>query len=92
MKIFNIHIRFSDLFIWLAVIAIDIFIFLFLGLLLMGYEDNYEISKGEYLSLSSMNNQEKGIYISYNIWVGLHILFFAYIGFLIVKRIVRTTK
>ena len=32
----------------------------------MGYDDNYDSSKGEYWSLSSMNSTEKMIYICYN--------------------------
>jgi uncharacterized membrane protein len=39
-------IRIVDIVYWLALIGADIFIFLIIGLLLMGYDDSYDISKG----------------------------------------------
>ena len=40
-------IRFIDIIYWLALLAADFFVYIVLGLLLMGYEDSYDKSKGE---------------------------------------------
>ncbi len=79
-------IRLVNIVYWLAIIGADIFIFLILGLLLMGYDDNYDSSKGEYWSLASMNTTEKIIYICYNAWIILNIIVLAYIGRKIYRR------
>ena len=80
-----------DILYWAAFIAADIFIFLILSLLLMGYDDSYDISKGEYWSLSSMNTTEKLIYIFYLIWIGLNTIGLVYLGYKIYKRIKNNT-
>ncbi|MBS1732088.1 MAG: hypothetical protein JST02_02215 [Bacteroidetes bacterium] len=64
-----IHIIFR-----LAFIAADVFVFILLGVLLMGYEDQYDVSKGEYWSLGSMNTSEKIIYLSFYAWLILNIV------------------
>jgi hypothetical protein len=79
-------IRFLDIIYWLAIIGADIFVFIILGLLLMGYDDSYDSSKGEYWSLASMNSTEKIIYICYNSWIILNIIGLAYIGRKIYRR------
>lgn len=79
-------IRFFHIVFWLVVIAADFFIYLFLGILLMGYDDNYDSSKGEYWSLASMNSTEKIIYFCYNGWIVLNIIAFAYLAWRIYKR------
>lgn len=76
----KIKIRLTDIIYWLALISADIFIFFILSLLLMGYDDNYDSSKGEYWSLVSMNTTEKILYISYNLWILLNIIAIIYIG------------
>ncbi|MBS1570836.1 MAG: hypothetical protein JST62_00360 [Bacteroidetes bacterium] len=80
-------IRLIDIIYWLAIIAADIFVFLIIGLLLMGYDDSYDNSKGEYWSLASMNTTEKIIYICYNAWIILNIIGLAYIGRKIYRRL-----
>ena len=79
-------VRFIDIIYWLAIIGADLFVFIILGLLLMGYDDSYDISKGEYWSLSSMNSKEKLIYICYNGWIVLNIIVLVYIIRKIYKR------
>ncbi|MBK9637822.1 MAG: hypothetical protein IPO63_08380 [Bacteroidetes bacterium] len=64
-----------------AFVLADIFVFILFGLLLMGYDDNYDKSKGEYWSLASMNSTEILIYFSYNVWIILNI-----IGLVIIVR------
>ncbi|PIV49894.1 MAG: hypothetical protein COS19_06285 [Flavobacteriaceae bacterium CG02_land_8_20_14_3_00_34_13] len=85
-------IRFKQILIWLAIIAVDIFVFIILGLLLMNYDDFYDSSKGEYWSLASMNPKEKALYICYNIWVVLNIIGLTYIGNKIYRKISETKK
>lgn len=84
----NAQIVIKNILIWLAIIAVDIFVFIALGLLLMNYDDFYESSKGEYWSLASMNSTEKVIYICYNAWIVLNIIGLLYIG----QRIYRKTR
>ncbi|MCZ2129396.1 MAG: hypothetical protein LC109_03925 [Bacteroidia bacterium] len=79
-------VRFIDFIYWLTIIGADIFVFIILGLLLMGYDDNYDSSKGEYWSLASMNTTERIIYVCYNAWIVLNIVGLIYIGYKIYKR------
>jgi hypothetical protein len=88
----KIKIGIKQVLIWLAIIAVDIFVFIILGLLLMNYDDFYDSSKGEYWSLESMNPTEKVIYICYNVWVVLNIIGLLYIGYKIYRKISETKK
>jgi hypothetical protein len=81
------QIRLKDILIWFAIIAVDIFVFIILGFLLMNYDDFYDSSKGEYWSLESMNSTEKIVYICYNAWIVLNIIGLLYIGRKIYKKI-----
>lgn len=81
------QIRLKDILIWVVIIAVDIFVFIILGLLLMNYDDFYDSSKGEYWSLGSMNSTEKIVYICYNAWIVLNIIGLLYIGRKIYKKI-----
>ena len=84
----KIKIRFVDVVYGIAIIAADLFVFIIIGLALMGYDDSYDSSKGEYWSLASMNLTEKIIYICYNAWIILNIIGLVYIG----RKIYRKTK
>jgi len=84
----KVQIDIKNILIWLAIIAVDIFVFIVLGLLLMNYDDFYESSEGEYWSLASMNSTEKVIYICYNAWIVLNIIGLLYFG----QRIYRKTR
>jgi len=79
-------IRLVDIVFWLAIIGADIFVFIIIGLLLMGYDDSYDSNKGEYWSLASMNSTEKIIYICYNGWIILNIIGLVFIGRKIYRR------
>jgi hypothetical protein len=81
-------IRFVDVIYWLAIIGSDLFIYIVLGLLLMGYDDSYDSSKGEYWSLASMNSTEKNIYFALQTWNVINIIGVIYIG----HRLYRRTK
>ena len=39
--------HFVDIIYWLAIIGMDIFVYIILGVLQMDYNDNYDSSKGE---------------------------------------------
>ena len=80
--------RFLKIVIFAFIFIVDICIYLFLGLLLMNYDDNYDGSEGAYWSLSSMNTAEKIIYISYNAWIILNIIVIAFLA----RRVYRKIK
>jgi len=74
-------VRFVNIIYWLALLALDFLVFMVLGALLMGYEDQYDPSKGAYFSLSSMNAAEKTVYGAYLIWIVLNIVGVLYLGY-----------
>lgn len=78
--------RFVNIIYWLAIIGIDLFVYIILGLLLMSYDDNYDSSKGEYWSLASMNSTEKIIYLAFQTWNVISIIGLIYIGHRFYKR------
>ena len=80
-------IRFVDIIYWLAIIGADLFIYIILGLLQMDYDDNYDSSKGEYWSLSSMNNRQLIYYFLLQLWNLLNIIGLIFIGRKIYTRI-----
>ncbi len=78
-----------NIFIAILIIAIDISIYVFLGLLLINYEDFYDSSKGSYYSLASMTFNQKIYYITFIIWEIINIIG---IGYLIIKVIQKIRK
>jgi len=76
----RLSIRLIDIIFGIAVIAADILVFGILGLLMMGYDDNYDESKGAYWSLASMTPIDMIIYFLYIAWVILNLLGILYIG------------
>lgn len=83
----KIKIRFSikNILIGIGLIILDLVVYIFLGLMLMNYEDFYDESKGRYYSLESMTFLEKISYISLNLWYFINIIF---IGFLVYKIVI----
>lgn len=71
----------------ISLIIFDIIVYLFLGLLLMHYDDFYDESKGEYWSLASMTFTEKIYYIGFNVWNIVNIIALGYIVLRIIKWI-----
>ncbi len=63
----------------LFIIAIDIAVYILFGLLLMGYDDFYDESKGEYWSFESMNLSQKIATVGLNIWNVINILALFYV-------------
>jgi hypothetical protein len=82
----KLKIRFIDVIYGITIIVIDLFVFILLGVLLMGYDDNYDNSEGECWSLASMHTSEKIIYICYNSWIILNIIVLAYFCWKIYER------
>ena len=80
-------IRLIDFIFWFAVIAADLFVYMVLGILLMGYDDNYNISKGEYWSLASMSSTEKILYFAFYVWNIINIVGVVCIGYRIYRSI-----
>ena len=66
--------KFKSIIKWTIILIVDFIVYIFLGLLLMDYDDFYDESKGEYWSLSRMTTFHKVIYISFNIWIILNAL------------------
>ncbi|MCL9807521.1 hypothetical protein NAT51_18490 [Flavobacterium amniphilum] len=58
---------------WSAVIAIDIFIYLVLGISQMDYDDSYQGPEEEYGSLASMNPRQLTFYFLLQFWNILNI-------------------
>jgi hypothetical protein len=69
------NIRFIDIIFFISLVGFDILVYIFLGILLMGYDDNYSASKGAYNSLESMTSTEKLIYIIFQLWNLINIFF-----------------
>lgn len=79
--------RFIDFVYLLTIILFDLAIYIVLGLFLMGYDDTYNSSKGEYWSFGSMTNQEKAFYIAINAWNVLNIVGVTYLVYRIFRRV-----
>lgn len=75
----------KNILIGIGLIVLDLAVYLCLGVMLMGYDDTYEESKGEYWSLASMTFWQKVNYISVYIW---HLLNIILIGFLVYRIVI----
>jgi len=63
----------------LLFVIFDLFVFVFCGIYMMGYDDFYDKSQGEYFSLSSMKTEYKMVWIFYNFWIVLNCVLLFYI-------------
>lgn len=52
----------------LAIIAMDVAVYVVIGLLLMDYDDSYDAAKGAYWSLGSMTPRQQAVYIALHVW------------------------
>ncbi|MBA0885060.1 hypothetical protein [Flavobacterium undicola] len=77
----------KNILIGMGLIVFDLAVYLFLGVMLMGYDDFYEESKGEYGSLESMTFWQKTNYISLNLWNLINIIFIVFLIYKIVNKI-----
>ena len=69
-----------------VIIIIDLAIYLFLGVMLMSYDDFYDESKGAYFSLESMTNAQKINYIGFNIWGIINLIVIVFIIYRLIKK------
>ena len=79
-------IRLIDIVYSIAIIAVDIFVYIILGILQMDYDDNYDISKGEYWSLESINKRQLFFYIFLQLWNILNVIALIFVGIKYIKE------
>lgn len=77
----------KNILIAIGLLLFDLVVYIFIGLMLMGYDDFYDESKGEYWSLASMTFLQKVNYISLHLWHLVNIIFIVFILFKIIKKI-----
>lgn len=82
-KIFTL----KNIIIGIGVILLNLAIYLFLGVMLIGYDDFYEESKGEYFSLASMTFWQKVNYISLYLWCLINIILLVFLIFKILNKV-----
>lgn len=83
IKLFTI----KNVFIGIGIILFDFAVYIFFGLLLMNYDDYYDESKGEYLSLESMSASHKLTYFGLQFWNLVNIALIIYVIYRIIKEI-----
>lgn len=74
-------------FIILLFIFFDLVVYIFLGLILLGYEDLYDPKKGEYWSLKSMTFGQKTAYIGWYIWYAINVILVIYLLIKLFKKL-----
>lgn len=67
--------------------AVDFGAFIFLSVASMGYDDNYDSSKGEYGSLASMNTSERIVFLITILWFVFNAVLVVRIAFKIYKAV-----
>jgi len=85
-------IRLVNILYWLALLALDVLVFMVLGVLLMGYDDKYDPSKGAYFSWGSMNIVEKMVYGAFLLWNAINIVGILYLGYKLFAYISNNTN
>ncbi len=65
----------------------DLFVFVFCSIYMIGYDDFYNESQGEYFSFSSMKTEYKIVWGFYNFWIFLNCLLLVYIIFKVYKKL-----
>ena len=69
-----------------------LFIWIFIGVLQMDYDDNYNPSHGEYGSWKSMNDNQKIYFLAFVFWNFLNLIALIYILLKLYKKYkIRTT-
>ncbi|MNK98121.1 hypothetical protein D3C87_1184730 [compost metagenome] len=67
--------------------SFDLFVFIFCDIFMMGYDDSYSETQGEYFSFSSMKIEYKIVWGFYNFWIVLNALFLFYIMYKVYKKL-----
>ena len=81
--------KFIKIMCWLGILIADFMVYLILALLLMGYEDSWNGSKGAMWSLESMDASEKALYILY---IGWYVINFVFVIFFLRKLYPKLNK
>ncbi len=81
------YLTIKNILIVVGIIIFDFIVYVFLGLMLMNYDDFYDESKGEYWSLQSMDFWQKVNYIGLDVWNLINLIAIGYIIYRIVKEI-----
>lgn len=77
----------KNILIAIGLLLFDLVVYIFLGLMLMGYDDFYEESKGEYWSLESMTFWQKTNYIGLYLWHLVNVVFIVFLIYKIVNKV-----
>lgn len=80
------NLTWKNIIIGFGIVLTDLLIYLIIGSLMMGYDDNYAESKGEYWSLASMTTQEQVIYFGMQIWHVINIFGIVYIIYRLTRK------
>ncbi len=80
----------KNILIGIGLIIFDLAVYIYLGLMLMNYDDFYDESKGAYFSLESMTFWQKVNYISLNLWYLINIIFIVFLVYKIVIELKNT--
>lgn len=70
-----------------GLILFDLAVYIFLGLMLMNYDDFYDESKEGYWGLESMTFGQKANYIGLNIWHVFNLTVLGYVIYRVIKAI-----
>ncbi len=70
----------------IGIVVIDLAVYIILGLLLMNYDDFYNVSEGQYWSLASMTTTEKTAYIGLQFWHVINVCGILYILYRLTQK------
>ena len=73
------RLKFATIIFGLAIVGADIIGYAAIGIALMGYDDNYDASKGAYGSWNSMTNFDRAAFATLYIWHALNIILLLWI-------------
>ncbi len=90
-KKYDLVLKWKHLLLGALFIFIDLMIYIFIGLILMNYEDFYDESEGEYWTWASMTSLEKAAYLGLHIWYLINLVVIGYLIYQLIKRIKKHT-
>ena len=70
----------------LAIVVLDVGVYILFGLMLMNYDDFYDESKGEYWSFESMTPFDKGALIGLHLWHAVNLLAVGCLLYWLIKK------
>ncbi|GAA4317315.1 hypothetical protein GCM10023149_14830 [Mucilaginibacter gynuensis] len=75
-----------------GIVVVDVAVYIFLGMLLVRYDDFYTTEKGEYWEWSSLSDLDKLVIVSLNLCNLLNIVLIASLAFRFIKRFTGRTR